>query len=173
MATLNPNTVVPGPCYILKIKRSRQEYDGPDLMYVVAYKGKGNFGFGRFKTLCEDMNGMFALANKLNDGEDITWEVCKEEVDELPPKGNPLLLIERAYTLAEVGVIAYDQKIFTNAQGLKSLSRLTKPPKFSKVVKIKKEKDSEQLNAQLTIAQARHSKCPTSRTLLVFLTWES
>ena len=154
MATLHPSTVIPGPCYILKIKQSRHEYDGDDLIYVVGYKGKGNFGFGRFKTLCEETNGMFCLATKLNGGKNITWEECKEEVEDLPPKGNPFLLIERAYTLAEVGVIAYNQKIFTNPQGLKSLSRLTKPPKSSKVVTVKQENNSEQPNVHLSLAQA-------------------
>ena len=153
MATLHPSTVIPGPCYIIKIKQSRREYDGDDLIYVVGYKGKGNFGFGRFKTLCEETNGMFCLATKLNEGKSITWEECKEEVEDLPPKGSPFLLIERAYTLAEVGVIAYNQNIFTNPQGLKSLSRLTKPPKSCTVVKVKQENKSEQPIVHLSLAQ--------------------
>ena len=154
MATLHPSTVIPGPCYIIKIKQSRNEYDGDDLIYVVGYKGKGNFGFGRFKTLCEDTNGKFCLANKLNEGKNITWEECKEEVEDLPPKGSPFLLIERAYTLAEIGVIAYDKKIFTIPQGLKTLSRISKPPRSSKVIKIKQENNPEQPNDHLSVAQA-------------------
>lgn len=155
MATLNPNTVVTGTCYIIKIKKSRHEYDADDLMYVVANKGQGNFGFGRFKTLCEENNGMFCLAHKLHNGNGLTWEDCKESVEDLPPKGNPFLLIERAYTLAEVGAIAYDKNIFSDAKGLKSLGRLTKPPKSSKVVKVKKEKGAGEVNTSLTIAQAQ------------------
>ena len=74
---------------------------------------------------------------------------------DLPPKGSPFLLIERAYTLAEVGVIAYNQKIFTSPQGLKTLSRISQPPKSSRVVKVKQENNSEQPNARLSVAQAR------------------
>ena len=45
MAGFDPSTVVKGPCYVFKIKSSKQDYTGGDLVYGVIYKGDKKYGF--------------------------------------------------------------------------------------------------------------------------------
>ena len=155
MAALNPQTVIRGPCYIVQIKQFKNDFAGDDLLYAVVYKGNSNFGYSRFKNLCEDSNGMFCLTMKINGGKNTTWQNCKEEAEDLPPKGSPILLIEKAYTFAEVGTIAYSMKLFTDPGGLKILSRRTKPPTSCKLVQVLSSAEQASDHVQLTLETAK------------------
>ena len=125
MAGFDPSTVVKGPCYVFKIKSSKQDYTGGDLVYGVIYKGDKKYGFMDFRSLCDEKNNLFFLGFKVNDGENCTWQDCLDDMDANPPRGTPLDVSDRPLSFEEVAFIAYEKEIFTDKKGLTTLKKKT------------------------------------------------
>ena len=130
MSTLNPETVIQGKAYLMWIKDSK-EYSDPDYYYGVAFKGNSRFGHSDFSYVCMKRNKKVFFSKCINEGqEDPTWQECMEAMDMgKAPVGHPKLLTDRAYTFAEVAMIAYQEKYFTDQEGLQVVSKKTAPPK--------------------------------------------
>ena len=81
----SPDQVVQGPIYILKIKSSK-DFKSTELLYALGHKGQANLGLLNLKNIVEDENSRFCLSQKINKGEDTTWEQCLDEAADCKPK---------------------------------------------------------------------------------------
>ena len=137
MSNLTPETVIQGKVYLIWVKDTGG-YTDPDAMYGVAYKGNSRFGHQDFTHVCKNRNGKVFYSKCINDGQfDPCWQECLEAMEvEKAPIGSPRYLTDRAYTFAEVAKIAYEEKFFTDQEGLQHLAKKTAPPKSAKVKKI-------------------------------------
>ena len=128
MSEIQPSTVIQGISYIMWVKEV-DDPASPDAFYAVVHKGNSRFGYQDFDFVCKTANQKFFFCNKVNDGRpDSTWEDCLYEMRvKRAPKGNPILLIDRAYPFSELAAIAYKEKFFCSEEGLTHLSKRTKP----------------------------------------------
>ena len=132
MSTLNPEAVIQGKAYLIWIKDST-EYADPDYFYGVAFKGNSRFGHSDFSYVCKNRNKKVFFSKCINEGqEDPTWQECLLAMEMgKAPVGNPKLLTDRAYTFAEIAMLAYQAKYFTDQEGLQVVSKKTAPSKVA------------------------------------------
>ena len=143
MSALKPETVIQGRVYLIWVKDSSR-YADPDTLYGVAFKGNSNFGHQDFAYVCKTKNNKVFYSKCIKEGlEDPTWQECMDAMKvEKAPMGSPKCLTNRAYTFAEIAKIAYEDKYFTDQEGLEHVAKKTAPPRSSKVIKVRQnEKD--------------------------------
>ena len=130
MNVLMPGSLVPGVVYVMWVKPVGGNWKSEDIIYAIVHKANSRFGHQDFKYVCETVNGNFFVTNKICDGvENPTWQECLDELPVLKaPYGNPLYLIDKAYTFVEVAKIAYEKGLFLSKPGLQHISKRTQLP---------------------------------------------
>ena len=63
---------------------------------------------------------MFCITYRVDDSATPDWQTCLDEIKDNPPVGNPVLFNNRHYTFKEMVTLAYDKKILTDKEGLKT-----------------------------------------------------
>ena len=125
--------MIQGPIYAFRIKRNNT-FDAPELLYSLCVKGSTNFGVMDMDKLGKE-NGRKCLTKRLRDGDSMSWEDCLEAAKGFPPIGAPLQLLERIFTFAEMGTIAYKEGIFDNKDA-SNFAKATKPGPGSSLLKV-------------------------------------
>ena len=153
MSELPASTTIQGIAYIMWVKET-DDASSPDAIYAVVHKGNSKFGYQDFEYVCKVSNKKYFICNKINDGKaDSTWEDCLYELKvKREPKGNPMIMTNRAYTFSEVAAIAYREKFFTCNEGLQHIAKKTKPS--TAPVAIAKKQVSEEYSNILDDAKA-------------------
>ena len=154
---MDTSTVIPGPCYVIKVKPVKGDWPADDLLYGVVVKGESKFGFMDFQRLCEDANKRFYISFKVKEGKRCTWKDCLEMMEDRPPKGEPWLMSDRLYSFSEAAAVAYQKGFFTDQKGLATLGRLTAPSPSLKLVKLVTGSQEQAPSTQYMMEMANQS----------------
>ena len=97
--------------------------------------------------------------------ENPTWQECLDELPVLTaPYGNPLYLIDKAYTFVEVAKIAYEKGLFLSKPGLQHISKRTQLPITSVLKQLTGPVMSDAATAMLATAKEASEKLDNVKT---------
>ena len=134
MSEYDPKTLLPEPSYLIKFK-STTSWKSNDVIYGLGYKGNSRFGLFEMKSVVEDRNRSACLTFRVSESDTPSWQDCLDEMEDKPPVGQPYMMVDRPYTMAEMVAVGYEKGFFMDEKGLKSMSRKTTPGPGAKLVK--------------------------------------